>query len=65
MTKVALCKLHPAGGGHPTVDVARASNRKDLNFFEKRMPDPKKAAILYGCADYSDTNGKQTPLRVH
>ena len=65
MTKVTLCKLHPAGGGHPTVEVARASNRKDLNLFEKRPPDPKKAAILYGYADYSDTKGKQTPLRVH
>ena len=45
MTKVTLCKLHLAGGGPPTVEVARASNRKDLNFFEKRTPDPKK--LLY------------------
>ncbi len=45
MTKVTLCKLHPAGGGHPTVEVARASNRKDLNFFEKKRQTEKR--LLY------------------
>ncbi len=32
-------------GGHPTVEVARAPNRKDLNFFEKKRQTEKR--LLY------------------